>query len=182
MTLPGDSVLLTAVQRVTDPGLTAFLKVVTQVGSPEVIVAVFVLGVVILWFIHRRRDAIVIAAFGVGNVLTYIIKHLVGRPRPTVADAHVLISEHGFGFPSGHAIAAVLAGMAIWWLWRQYRPRSGWLLVVLVAGVFLIGLSRLALGVHWPSDILGGYATGLLWAACVWWAAPKILRSVRAAP
>ncbi len=105
----------------------------------------------------RWRDAVVLGAVAGGTALVVqILKALLARPRPDVADA--LTTAVGYAFPSGHATqAAVVYGLIAWLAVRRWPARRLpiWLGAAALAG--LIGFSRLYLGVHWLSDVLAGY-------------------------
>ncbi len=133
----------------TAPGLTVFRLVV-------------LLPVAILLAVrHQRRLAgfVVLAALAVAP-LTTLFKAVVGRIRPTADDP--LVSASGLSYPSGHASgAATLAGVLLVVLWpvvgRRWRP---WLAGALVLGALCVAWTRIALGVHYLSDVVGGMALG----------------------
>ena len=146
-------------------------SVSSDIGSP---VAMGVLAVVVAVVLVRRRWWIVLAgwsaAFAGGGVLDWVLKRIVQRPRPAGAAAFL----HGvsFSFPSGHALGSLIGyGMLAYLLiafWMPARRHKGAAGVVAILLILLIGLSRLYLGVHYLSDVLGGYAAGLVWlAVCV---------------
>ncbi len=117
---------------------------------------------VIGWHLGRRerREAVAWLAVGVGAaVLPELLKALVARPRPTLWPW--LISTSGYSFPSGHAVAGAALYPLLGWLGLRSRGRglAGYLLGLAV-GAF-IGLGRLYAGVHWPSDVLAGWALGI---------------------
>lgn len=149
--------------------LTGIMRVITWLGSAAVIIP---LGLIIAgWFVRRRhewRPLILLTAAVAGAVVLYdIIKLLVGRPRPPRA---IWIGHfHGAAFPSGHAtqtvafytVLAIVLGAG-----RSSRMKLAlWSAAVLVA--LVVGFSRIYLGAHWLTDVLGGYALGVLWAALV---------------
>jgi membrane-associated phospholipid phosphatase len=108
---------------------------------------------------HERREALAWLGVGLGAaVLPELVKVMVGRLRPTLWPW--LIPTSGYSFPSGHAAAGVALYPFLGWLVLR---RRGWGLVGyllgLAVGVF-IGLGRLYAGVHWPSDVLAGWAMG----------------------
>jgi membrane-associated phospholipid phosphatase len=121
-----------------------------------------------------------------GAIALYdILKPLVGRPRPHVGP--LVTTATGYAFPSGHAtqITAVAVALA-----TRATPRASswarkvaiWAAAALVC--LLVGFTRLYLGVHWPTDVLAGYAFGALWAAIVTLAfrAPRLRTDARRRP
>jgi undecaprenyl-diphosphatase len=149
--------------------LTATMRAVTQLGSLRVIVPLVALTALLL-LVRARPDAaalLVTAAAG-ASLLVVLVKLLIGRARPEGAGALVLVDS--FSFPSAHSAQAVAAYGALAYLAGQAAPRWGqrvaaWTTAALIA--LLVGFSRLYLGVHWLSDVLGGYALGAAWLAVV---------------
>jgi membrane-associated phospholipid phosphatase len=155
--------------RNTNVGLDVFFAI-SAFGSP---LALILVGLLIAVVLARRRlwfllSGWLAALLGAG-VLDKVLKQAVGRPRPTYAYA---VHTYGFGFPSGHAMASLIAyGMATYLvltLWIE-RPLAQKALVLTAVGLVLsIGLSRLYLGVHYFTDELAGYAAGAFWlSACI---------------
>lgn len=156
--------------RVTQPGLRAF-TIVSQLGSPAAMAFLAVAGAAVLWR-QRRRTLVMgwIAAFAGGGVLDAVLKSVVHRDRPAYGTG-VLVG-HSYSFPSGHAMGSLIGyGMLAFVLARHWHPRAPWRRVAAGAAALLVlavGVSRLYLGVHYPSDVLGGWAAGAAWlAACV---------------
>ena len=130
---------------------------------------------------HERREALAWLAVGVGAaVLPELVKAVVARPRPTLWPW--LIPTSGYSFPSGHAVAGAALYPLLGWLALRSRGRGrvGYLLGLAV-GVS-IGLGRLYAGVHWPSDVLAGWALGMALSlgAIRWLSAPGEPASRRA--
>jgi membrane-associated phospholipid phosphatase len=143
-------------------GQLALWKDVSNVGGPSTWRVLAALAVVILWVRGRRRPAIVVAAAMVAAaVLSSATKVLVGRPRPTVPLA--LDHAGGKSFPSGHALNSFVAiGLLVALAWPVVgRGWRAFLTVLAIVIVGAIGFSRLILGVHYPTDVLGGWAIGL---------------------
>ena len=111
-----------------------------------------------------------LAAFIGGNLIDLMLKNGVGRSRPTFGAAY--LHGHSYSFPSGHAMGSMIGySMLVYVLSLYWRPPRPWPRVVsITAGliVLAIGVSRIYLGVHYPSDVIGGFAGGAGWAAvCV---------------
>jgi undecaprenyl-diphosphatase len=118
----------------------------------------------VLFWQRRRRPAILVAVTMVGAaLLSGGTKALVGRPRPVVAV--VVHRASGRSFPSGHALTSFVAvGRLVLLLWPTCSARQRALLLgVATLLVTAIGFSRLALGVHYLTDVLGGWLIGALW-------------------
>ena len=142
------------------------LKILTFFGSPMWFYVIVIPAVYWVW----RRGHVRLAVFLVvttlgGGLLDTIVKEAVGRARPSLVDP--VATAHGKSFPSGHAMSSTVVYGALLMVFlpvigRRYRP------VVLGGAVLLvaaIGFSRLALGVHFISDVLGGFVLGLAWLA-----------------
>lgn len=148
------------------PSAVRALRVVSFLGSPPWL-AVMV-GAAVVYTLRRRRVrlALFLAATTLaGGLIDTAVKIAVDRDRPSL-EAPVA-SAHGQSFPSGHAMSSTIAYGALLLVLlpalpaRARRPAVGGA----VGAVLAIGFSRLALGVHYISDVLGGYALGLAWLA-----------------
>ncbi|MGW0555950.1 phosphatase PAP2 family protein [Streptomyces sp. NPDC002926] len=114
----------------------------------------------------RGRIYAVVGAVGflaLGQAARSGLLHLIGRPRPATADWVTHASS--FAFPSGHATTfALMAGLLAWAIAGRARPALAYAgCVLLVSWAIAVGLSRVYLGVHWPSDVLGGWLFALAW-------------------
>jgi undecaprenyl-diphosphatase len=149
--------------------VTETAKVLSTIGSAAVLIPVTL--VVALVLVLRRLVAVagfVVTVLVGGIELPNIVKSIVGRPRPPVADR--LVSVASTSFPSGHAAqnAAILPALALAAAALGANRRVS--LALAVAGAVLVGLSRNFLGVHYPSDVLAGWLLGATWVAACWWA------------
>ena len=129
-------------------------------------------GLLSLWLGWRRRWlhlAALLAAMVSGVALNLTLKYAFVRPRPEFANAYY--HETGFSFPSGHAMLAVVFYGLLAYLLVCTIPRWKWQAIFVLGAAtlaLLIGFSRLYLGVHYLTDVLGGWAAGSLWlAACI---------------
>jgi undecaprenyl-diphosphatase len=143
---------------------------ITTIGSAGVrlsLVAFF--AVLMLWRGDREGGAIVVLTTIGAPILTALLKITTSRARPDLLPQLVL--ETSFSFPSGHsASSAAVFGILGWAAVRYGAPKLiVWVFVAVLVG--LIGLSRIALAVHWPSDVLAGWLLGTGWLLiCVSWA------------
>ena len=149
--------------------LTNVLRVLTWLGSLTVIIPVAAIAglfSVLRW--HQWRPVVLLAVTIAGAVSLYnVVKHLVGRPRPPPA---IWIGHFsGASFPSGHAAQSVACYATLALIAGAGRPARIKLAVGSVAAliVLVVGFSRIYLGAHWLTDVLGGYALGTAWAAVV---------------
>ncbi|MDR3608392.1 MAG: phosphatase PAP2 family protein [Oligoflexia bacterium] len=137
----------------------------TALGSPTVITLITVIGVLLLWLNHDRRGSTYLATGSIGaGIGTYTLKHLLTRERPSVVPR--LVEVTGYSYPSGHSLSATSVYLLLMFLaWRYYRGWQARLALLLCASVVIGGvcLSRLYLGVHYPSDVLSGVFLGAAW-------------------
>jgi len=145
--------------------------VVSALGSP-LAMAIIGAGGVVLLLVQRKWVVLAawVAALGGAGVLTIALKNLIQRPRP-VAAADFLYGA-SFSFPSGHALGSLVGyGMLTYLIgsmWVQTRRGRLRLAIAAVVLVIAIGMSRLYLGVHYFSDVVAGYAVGVLWlSVCI---------------
>jgi membrane-associated phospholipid phosphatase len=158
-----DAPIMLAIHRYTRPWLTQLMLLITQTGSW---VAVVVMAIVLYWLWRHARKLDVLTALVsfVGAVATSsVLKLVFARPRPEVFPP--LVPVDTYSFPSGHTLAAMgLYGLMAILLWRG-RQR-GWA-ILSAAWVLVVGLSRIYLGVHYPSDVLASLALGTLWLVVI---------------
>lgn len=148
------------------PGLVTVLRFVTDLGGTEA--AWVLLSVTVAWLLVRRapRLAVYVAVTGLGSaVLNVGVKTLVARARPLVDEP--VLQAPGMSFPSGHAMGSTILYGVLLLVWLPVVPPARRRLLVggVVTLVGAVGLTRVALGVHYPSDVLGGWLLGVLWLA-----------------
>jgi membrane-associated phospholipid phosphatase len=145
-------------------GFTKAMKVLSFIGSSPVWIVL--LGAVFLWLLSRRlkRLAVFVALTAIGSsVLNGLIKTAVGRARPALPDP--VSTAIGKSFPSGHTQSAVVGYGILLLVFLPAIPVGRRVLVGAFAAlmVLLIGFSRIALGVHYLSDVIGGVIIGFAW-------------------
>ncbi|MFF3023739.1 phosphatase PAP2 family protein [Gottfriedia sp. NPDC057948] len=166
-----DSTVINLIQGLESPVITSFMKIITFLGSS---VFIILLSISILYFLykvlnHRSELILFIAALIGSNILCVLLKLFFHRARP---DLHRLIEISGYSFPSGHATNAMTVyGILTFILWRNIRTKSGRSLLIITSliMILLIGISRIYLGVHFPSDVIAGYFTGGFWISTAIW-------------
>ena len=155
---------------VANPGLTGFLATITDLGNIYLVVMVAVIVGVIL-FIRKNwwRLLALFLAVAIGQAVVNILKVAFQRPRPETE-----MFVFSYSFPSGHVFSAtVIYGFCIYLAFRFINNTVvKWIVSALLALlILLIGFSRIYLGVHWLSDTLAGYVTGLAWLLfCIFFA------------
>ncbi len=149
--------------------LVSVAKVVTDGGTVLVSLSLVLIGVALLsprrgWY-RIVPAAWSVAVFGLGWLTRLAVSDALARPRPPAQDWAVTTS--GYAFPSGHTTAASLAaGLLVWAAVRRFSGRRRILVASwVVGGVFAaaVGLTRVYLGVHWPTDVLGAWAFSAAW-------------------
>jgi membrane-associated phospholipid phosphatase len=154
------------------PNLTALMIALTHSGSAYVTFGLG--GAVTLWLLLRgaHRHALLLTIVVIGERLTMdALKVLIGRPRPSI-DAHP-VATHSSSFPSGHAANTMAVFLAIALIAAPARYRRHAVTAAVVMSL-LVGVTRPYLGVHWPSDVVGGWVLGLI---AVWIAIHAGMRS-----
>jgi undecaprenyl-diphosphatase len=146
------------------------MRDLTALGSASVLV-LYVLGVAGFLWVRRQYHALalVLGATISGRLLNELLKVLFARPRPD--HALWLTRVQSPSFPSGHAMDSAVVYLTLAaMLARLVQPRALKLYFLALAGLmsFLVGVSRVYLGVHYPTDVLAGWTAGLAWAVLCW--------------
>lgn len=145
-------------------------KDITALGGTTVLTLITAAAIGYL-LIDRKRAAalLVLVSIGGGVLLSSLAKNIVARPRPELV-AH-LVEVHTLSFPSGHAMMSAVTFLTLGALLARMQPRrrlKAYLLGVAVILTILVGVSRVYLGVHWPTDVLAGWCAGAAWAILCW--------------
>jgi membrane-associated phospholipid phosphatase len=159
-----------ALHTLDTPELLGFMRIVSVPGDRWLPYALT--GVTTLAFIARRRTSeglTLLLSAGGSAILNKALKLSVGRPRPPAELVGLLYSHDESSFPSGHVTFFVCYFGFLFFVAFALLPRDSWrrrlALLLLALPVVLIGLSRVHLRAHWPSDVLGAYLSGGLWLA-----------------
>ncbi|HMI40591.1 MAG TPA: phosphatase PAP2 family protein [Sphingomicrobium sp.] len=160
------AIQMLAAERLAHPWLTRAGIWASFLGSAEVTLPLTFLAVMfLLWRRRPIHAAVLFAAVLSERVLVEYLKVWIGRPRPDPAFQAAALQS--LAFPSGHAANSMTAFVAIA-LFCAPKPERRVALIAAIGASVLVGLSRPLLGVHWPSDVLGGWIFGLLWAVGGW--------------
>jgi len=153
--------------RVSDAGLHFFV-IMSDIGSPAAMTALAIVGGLVLLIRRRPRTLVAwTAAFAGGFAIENILKRVVHRIRPPYGAAY--LNGHSFSFPSGHATGSLIGYTMLAYVlimhWRTSHSLRTVIVAVAALIVLLVGISRIYLGVHYPSDVLGGWVTAAVWVA-----------------
>lgn len=179
-----DEWILRSLRRADDPAVSigpAWLREpmldITALGSP-IVLTLMVIGVIGFMRLQRQFGAIVLTLVATitGKFVMEILKYFMDRDRPTIVPHLRDVTDHSF--PSGHAMLSAIVYLTLGILLTQIVPGRGAKLYCLLCAMiltFLVGISRIYLGVHYPTDVLAGWMAGIGWALG-WWLVAQFLR------
>lgn len=144
-----------AVQSASNGLLDTFFLALTWLGNREGFLVILTL---VYWCINRSWGARLLVLTMLSSWFNEALKSLFDLPRPDPARVRQLVSETSFGFPSNHA----QTGAVIIWGYLAAKVRRTWFSILAILIIFLIGLSRIYLGIHFPQDVLGGWILGIV--------------------
>jgi membrane-associated phospholipid phosphatase len=146
-----------------NPQLDRVMLFFTSLGNPPTAVTIFLMT--ISWLLLKRRSAdgmrFTIACAG-GVVINQEMKLFFAKPRPELWPR--LVTDLTFSFPSGHAVGSIVVyGFIAYILAKELQQYKAYIYAIASTIIISIGLSRLYLGMHYPTDIIAGYGVGILW-------------------
>jgi undecaprenyl-diphosphatase len=178
-----DTAILLALRRLGDAAhplgpswLEAAMRDITALGSPTVLGLIVAAVAVFLLLAGRLRAALlVLLATGGGGLGSMMLKRFFDRPRPDLfTHGDFVVSA---SFPSGHAMISAVVYLTLGALVARLLPSrrlKAYVMVVALLLPGLVGISRVYLGVHWPTDVLAGWVAGACWALACWLAAEAV--------
>ncbi|HYX48352.1 MAG TPA: phosphatase PAP2 family protein [Ktedonobacteraceae bacterium] len=163
---PGDRTITRNLQKQRNPLFHKFMIAISEPGFPKFGIPLTISIAGIFWALRFRLEAIFILVSSSSNLLNWIVKRLIRRPRPTAELVTVARIINEPSFPSGHVMHYInWFGLLTYLLatnWRSGKLRNT-LIAICTLMIALIGPSRVYLGAHWPSDVMAGYIYGGLW-------------------
>ncbi|QKT04875.1 phosphatase PAP2 family protein [Ectothiorhodospiraceae bacterium 2226] len=166
------------------PWLAELGRDVTALGGVAVLTTMVLISAGYLLLAAKYRSAVfMVLAVAGGLVLSSLLKLAIDRPRPELVSHESLV--YTASFPSGHAMMAAVTYLTLAVMLARVQPRrrlKAYLLLVALLITVAVGLSRIYVGVHWPSDVLAGWTAGAAWAALCWLVALWLQRSGRVEP
>ena len=160
------------VQSASPDALHQIAKFMTVIGRSPISTVIPAIAIVAMWIWGQRHLSIFLAAAALARGLSEGVKQLVDRPRPSASVVDVTYQLGGHSFPSGHVLGATLFyGFLIYCaeLSISNKPVRRTVQASLLMVIALMGYARVELGAHWPTDVLGGYAIGLLVLSAIVW-------------
>jgi undecaprenyl-diphosphatase len=172
-----DTALLMALRNPVDPGqplgpvwMGEIMRDITALGGVAVL---GLLGLSVCGYLAllHRYDLMLLVIVSVGGaiLLNYLLKLGFDRPRPELVPH--LTEAYQTSFPSGHSMSSAATYLTLGAMMARVQPRlrlKVYFLALAITVMVLVGFSRVYLGVHWPSDVLGGWAAGSVWALLCW--------------
>lgn len=159
-----DATIIKEVQSWVNEGRTARMVFMTELAS--VIFLTIATGLIALFLVIRRRYGwalFFVLVNGLGGVFNDFLKELFKRQRPDILP---LIEQGGYSFPSGHSMGSfIFYGALSFMLFRLLKEKWKKMIAAVLAGcmILLVGLTRIYLGVHYPSDVIAGFSIGAAW-------------------
>lgn len=160
-----DIIISQFIYTLRSPTLTKIMIIITDFGAGYALAALMIFVLFLIWRHHKKEAIIFIIISTMGILINFGLKNITQRPRPVLAP---LITETSYSFPSGHAMNSFVFYASLSFYFYHFTRKKTLSLIFTLCSiilVLLIGFSRVYLGVHYPSDIIGGYFIGLWWLA-----------------
>lgn len=159
-----DVALLDYIHSYTNPVVLVIMKFISFTGSGYFLVPI--LAIAIIYSLHKKKYYLskLLLASSLGSwVLNYILKLIINRSRPF---DFFLVEQSGLSYPSGHSMVSMSMYLTFAYLISKeeyFKDKKKIIYIAALMDVFLMGISRMYLGVHWPTDIIGGFIMGYIY-------------------
>lgn len=154
------------------------MRDITALGSASVLIYITAITIIFLCMTKRWGPALfMFVAVAGGQLLSSVLKLGIDRPRPDLV-SH-LAQVYTMSFPSGHAMLSAVTYLTLGALLARFLPGRAttvFVFAIAVLTTLMVGISRVYLGVHWPSDVLAGWCAGFAWATLCWVASRYLLK------
>lgn len=176
-----DQAIFDYLEQYVTPANNKIMKTITFFGTHEFLIPANLALIAYFLFIQKHKwYSIKIPAIAISSLLMMFgLKKLFGRERPPIP---LLEEAKGLSYPSGHALMSMtFYGLIIYIIWHSVKnPTLRWTLIsILLVWIFLIGFSRIYLRVHYPTDVMAGFAMGFLWLVTSIWMLKQLERYSR---
>jgi membrane-associated phospholipid phosphatase len=170
---PADWELQALTTLAAPPGpLAVAVSALNGIGNLPVWAVVIAIFSLIVGFVRGLAAAVLVALTFASDLVAFLVKVLVERDRPDTTAVRDFFGPDNFSYPSGHTVRATALVAVLIWLFAPAKLRLPLAVVGGVAAGLVMGYARVALGVHWPTDVIGGALLGLGWfavtAALIW--------------
>jgi membrane-associated phospholipid phosphatase len=153
-------IIWTEILRSALPWASEFFLAVTELGGSNAYLLILVIG---FWAVNKRETIILGLIYLFSGAVNFWLKGTFANPRPSVSDWLPGATASGYSLPSGHAQSSTVV-----YGWLGVKLKKWWTAVAFITVIFLVGISRVYLGVHWLGDVLAGWAVGLLIVLVFW--------------
>ena len=154
-----DTVIYNLMANIISDNMTILVKFITFLGSATIVILITIFLLVLLK--NKKTGLFSGLNLIIITIFQYILKYLIGRPRPVGIN---LIEEKNYSFPSGHSLTVMaFYGFIIYLIYKSNLKHKKIYITLLVILILLIGLSRVYLGVHYITDVLGGFTFSLFY-------------------
>ncbi len=168
-----DTTIFNAIKMIRYNYVTKIFKIITSFGSAFVLIMITVVSILILR--NKKIGIMMVLNLAAIGCLNQVLKYIIQRPRPI---ENRLIEESGYSFPSGHSMASTaFYGLIIYFIVKYVKNKKirNICCILLTLLVFLIGISRIYLGVHYASDVIAGFSLSIAYLIVFITIIPKII-------